>query len=123
MHPVFLSRSSSAIPLVLLTAKGLGPWTKEQPDNVKTLVDAAGFKAETGKVLLVHGADGTISQALVGLGEGKDGFVLASVPGALPAGDYALAEIPEGMNGETGSAVIGSVHLRRSAQHASSHTR
>lgn len=101
MHPVFLSRSSSAIPLVLLTAKGLGPWTKEQPDNVKTLVDAAGFKAETGKVLLVHGADGTISQALVGLGEGKDGFVLASVPGALPAGDYALAEIPEGMNGET----------------------
>ena len=101
MHPVFLSRSSSAIPLVLLTAKGLGPWTKEQPDNVKTLVDATGFKAETGKVLLVHGADGAIAQALIGLGEGKDGFVLASVPGALPAGDYALAEIPDGMNGET----------------------
>ncbi|OYW43003.1 MAG: leucyl aminopeptidase [Rhodobacterales bacterium 12-64-8] len=101
MHPIFLSPSSAAIPLVLLTAKGLGPWTKDQPDNVKTLVDATGFKAETGKVLLVHGADGTIAQALAGLGEGKDGFALASVPGSLPAGDYALADVPAGMNGET----------------------
>jgi len=101
MHPLFLSRSAAAIPLVLLTAKALGPWTKSQPDNVKTLVDAAGFKAEPGKVLLVHGAGGSISQALVGLGEGKDGFALASVPGALPAGDYALADVPAGMNGET----------------------
>lgn len=101
MHPTFLSRSSSAIPLVLLTAKGLGPWTKDQPDNVKRLVDAAGFKADTGKVLLVHGADGSIAQALIGLGEGKDGFALASVPGALPPGDYALGDVPAGMNGET----------------------
>ena len=67
MHAVFLSRSSAAIPLVPLTAKGLGPWTKDQPDNVKRLVDAAGFKADAGKALLVHGADGAIAQVLVGL--------------------------------------------------------
>jgi leucyl aminopeptidase len=105
MHPSLLSRSATATPLVLLTAKALGPWTKEQPDNVKTLVDAAGFKADAGRTLLVHGADGSISQVLVGLGEGKDGFALASVPGALPPGDYALEEVPAGMNGE--SLVLG----------------
>jgi hypothetical protein len=49
MHPALLPRSATAIPLVLLTAKALGPWTKEQPDNVKTLVDAAGFKADAGR--------------------------------------------------------------------------
>jgi leucyl aminopeptidase len=105
MHAAFLSRSSAAIPLVPLTAKGLGPWTKDQPDNVKRLVDAAGFKADAGKALLVHGADGAIAQVLVGLGEGKDSFVFAHLPGALPAGDYALSEIPEGLNGE--SVVLG----------------
>jgi leucyl aminopeptidase len=105
MHAAFLSRSSAAIPLVPLTAKGLGPWTKDQPDNVKRLVDAAGFKADAGKALLVHGADGAIAQVLVGLGEGKDSFVFAHLPGALPAGDYALNEIPEGLNGA--SVVLG----------------
>ncbi len=101
MHAAFLSSSSSAIPLVLLAAKALGPWTKEQPDNVKALVDAAGFKADAGKALLVHAADGSIAQVLAGLGEGKDSFALASLPGALPPGDYALGKVPAGMNGET----------------------
>ncbi len=87
--------------MVLVTAKGLGPWTKAQPDRVKRLVDTAGFRGDAGKVLLVHSAEGELESVLVGLGEGTDGFVLASVSAALPAGDYRLAEVPEGMNGET----------------------
>lgn len=101
MHPAFLANSPSAIPLVLLTSKALGPWTKDQPDAVKTLVDAAAFKADAGRVLLVHGADGAIARVLVGLGEGRDSFVLASLPGSLPPGDYSLDEVPSGLNGET----------------------
>lgn len=101
MHSAFLSRSASTIPLQLVTAKGLGPWTKGQDARVKVLVDAAGFKADAGKALLIPNNDGSIGTVLVGLGEGKDGFVLASLPGALPPGDYSLADIPEGMSGET----------------------
>jgi leucyl aminopeptidase len=101
MHPAFHNHPETAIPLVLLTSAGLGPWTQGQSDRVKRLVDAAGFRGDTGKVLLLHGEDGSLARVLVGLGEGTDGFVLASLPGVLPPGDYALGEVPAGMNGET----------------------
>lgn len=101
MHHAFVSRSASAVPLQLVTSKGLGPWTKGQDSRVKVMVDAAGFRGDAGKTLLILGAKGELERVLVGLGEGTDGFALASVPGALPAGDYALEEIPAGMNGET----------------------
>jgi leucyl aminopeptidase len=86
---------------VLATTKGLGPWTKDQPDRVKRLVDAAGFRAEAGRTLLLHDPDGGLERVLVGLGEGSDGFVLANLPASLPAGDYRLAEIPVGLDRET----------------------
>ncbi len=101
MHPAFVTRSASAVPLQLVTAKGLGPWTKGQDARVKVMVDAAAFRGDFGKTLLIHGANGELERVLVGLGEGTDGFALASLPGALPAGDYALEEIPAGLNGET----------------------
>jgi leucyl aminopeptidase len=101
MHSAFLFRSSSAVPLELVTAKGLGSWTKAQDDRIKVLVDAAGFRADAGKTLLVQAAGGAIEKVLVGLGEGTDGFVLAGLPGSLPAGDYALNEVPDGLSGET----------------------
>jgi len=101
MHSALLSRSTSAVPLELVTAKGLGPWTKEQDGRIKVLVDAAGFRADAGKVLLVPNADGAIEKAIVGTGDGSDGFVLASLPGSLPPGDYAVAGIPEGLDPET----------------------
>ena len=54
MHPAFVSRSAAAIPLQLVTAKGLGPWTKAQPARIKVMVDAAGFRGDTGKALFFH---------------------------------------------------------------------
>jgi leucyl aminopeptidase len=101
MHSAFLSRSTSAVPLELVTASGLGAWTKGQDTRIKVLVDAAGFRADAGKTLLVPGADGAIEMAIVGLGDGKDGFVLANLPGSLPAGDFALASVPDGLDPET----------------------
>lgn len=101
MHPAFVSGSSVAIPLVLVTAKGLGDWAKAQDARTKGVIEAAGFRGETGKVLLLHGGDGAIERVLVGLGDGTDGFALASVSGALPAGDYVLGDIPGELSGET----------------------
>src|SRR5262245_46865821 len=101
MHPAFLSRSSSAIPLELVTAKNLGAWTKTQDNRVKVLVDATAFRADGGKTLVVPNAEGAIEKVIVGLGDAPDAFALAGLPGSLPPGDYALSEVPEGLDGET----------------------
>jgi leucyl aminopeptidase len=101
MHSSFVARSSSAHPLELVTTKGLGPWTKTQDDRVKVLVDATAFRAEAGKTLVIPDASGGIGKVVVGIGEGTDGFVLASLPGALPPGDYALGEVPAALDAGT----------------------
>ena len=73
---------------------------KDERDNVvKTLspeqqawVDAAGFKASAGEVLLLPGADGDIAAALGGLGGAKDQsrgrFLAASLRAKLPEGSW-----------------------------------
>ncbi|HEV7691263.1 MAG TPA: leucyl aminopeptidase family protein [Hyphomonadaceae bacterium] len=101
MHPAFLAASSSAIPLELVTAKELGPWTKEQTGRIKTLVEATAFRADAGKTLTIPNAEGGIEKVIVGVGDASDGYVLASLPGSLPPGDYALGPIRNGMNAET----------------------
>lgn len=101
MHSAFLSRSTSAIPLELVTSKGLGPWTKEQDKRIKVLVDATAFRGDNGKALVVPGEGGEIERVIVGVGDASDGYVLANLPGSLPPGDYALGEIPKALNAET----------------------
>src|SRR5690606_18445983 len=46
------------------------------------------------------GPDGKIRMAVAGVGDGKDGLVLASLPGVLPPGDYVLGAVPDGLNPE-----------------------
>jgi leucyl aminopeptidase len=101
MHHAFLAKSASAIPLELVTSKGVGPWTKAQADRIRMLVDATAFRGDAGKTLLVPGADGSIEKVLVGVGDASDGFVLANLPGSLPPGDYALGVAPEGLKADT----------------------
>jgi leucyl aminopeptidase len=101
MHHAFFADTSSAIPLELVTSKGLGPWTKGQPERIRTLVDATAFRGDAGKALVIPSADGSIEKVIVGVGDGTDGFVLANLPGSLPPGDYALGAAPEGLKADT----------------------
>ncbi len=101
MHPAFLSHSTSAIPLDLVTAKGLGPWIKSQDDRMKALVDAVGFRAEAGKVLVAPARDGVVERVVAGVGDGVDGYVLAGVVGSVPGGDYVVSAMPQEMDAET----------------------
>jgi len=101
MHSAFLARSASAIPLELVTSKGLGPWTKEQDKRIKVLVDATAFRGDAGKALVAPSAGGEIEKVIVGVGDATDGYVVANLPGSLPPGDYALGEVPTGLNAET----------------------
>ncbi len=101
MHPAFAPRSASAIPLDLVPAGEAEGWLKAQDGRVQALKKAMSFKGEAGKVLIVPDAAGGLSRVLVGVGEGRDGFVTASLPGALPAGDYKLASVPPALPPET----------------------
>jgi leucyl aminopeptidase len=101
MHSALLVRSASAVPMELVTAGGLAVWATRQETRTKVLTDAMAFRAEAGRTLVVPGADGAIEKVVVGAGETADGFVLASLPGALPPGDYALVEVPDGFDAQT----------------------
>ncbi len=101
MHAAFAARSAGAIPIDLVASAGFADWLKGQDARIGRLAEAVGFKAEAGKTLTVQAADGAIERVVLGVGEGMDGFALASLPGALPPGTYALAEIPETLSAET----------------------
>ena len=101
MHAAFAARTAAAIPLELVTSAGVGPWTKTQDKKVKVLVDATAFRGDTGKVLVIPNAEGAIEKVVAGIGDGTDGFALASLPGTLPPGDYELVSVPEGLSAET----------------------
>ncbi len=98
MHSTFLRAAASAIPMDLVTAKDVGSWSKQQPDRVRLLADAIGFRGDAGKVCVIPNAEGEIERVAVGVGDGVDGFVLAGVHGALPPGDYHIASAPSAMN-------------------------
>lgn len=101
MHKAFVSRSPSSVPLHLVTVRGMGQWVEKQDRRIRALVHAAGFRGDAGKFLLLPDHEGETQGVLAGLGEGTDGFALAFLPGALPPGDYALEDMPDGMNAET----------------------
>ena len=64
---------------------------------------AAGFTGRAGQTCLLPDGAGGIAGALIGIGPASDGparerFALASVASALPAGDWRVAEWPEGVD-------------------------
>jgi leucyl aminopeptidase len=101
MHPAFAAKAASAVPLHLVAASALKDWLGGQDKRVKAVANAAGFKAEAGKVLLVSDADGRPERILAGAGEASDALMMAALPGALPPGDYILADWPKAMSVET----------------------
>lgn len=101
MHPAFLLPPAAPAPLRLIASARLEAWLRDQPEPLRRLAEAAGFRAEAGKAMPVYGPDGSLREVLVGLGEARDPFVLAHLPSALAPGDYALQEIPPGLDAES----------------------
>lgn len=62
------------------------------PEGARRFAEAAGFKGEAGKLLLVPAPDGGLSGALFGVAAGAraDAFAAGALPGLLPAGIWRL---------------------------------
>lgn len=53
-----------------------------------------GFKGQAGRILHLHGADGGLSGALLGLGDTPSPMQIGAAAAHLPSGDYRLAPCP-----------------------------
>ena len=75
------------------------------PQDARPFAEAAGFKAEAGKLLLLPGADGGVGGALFGVAEGAkaDAFACGALATQLPAGTWRL----EGAAGDLALAALG----------------
>ncbi|MBX3479091.1 MAG: leucyl aminopeptidase family protein [Caulobacter sp.] len=98
--PVIASSDERAIPLRAVTAEAWPDLLAARPASLGRLAETGGFKAGAGQLLLVHDDAGEIAEALFGLGAGDDAFAFRGLAARLPAGDYVLAEPPEGLKAE-----------------------
>ncbi|MXQ09395.1 leucyl aminopeptidase family protein [Alphaproteobacteria bacterium GH1-50] len=98
-HIRFADPTPDALPLHLVTKEAFKVWVSLLDAPLRAWVEASGFKANAGQVVLFPGPDGAVQGAVGGLGgevDRKRGrFHAARVRAALPAGTWALAnELP-----------------------------
>lgn len=98
MTSVFLSDDDAAIPVSLVTTKGLEDWLSANEGPLARLVKSAGFGAKAGEVVLAPDPDGAIARVVAGAGSAADPFCVAHLPKKLPVGSYRLDETPEGFD-------------------------
>ncbi|MBI1405569.1 MAG: leucyl aminopeptidase family protein [Caulobacter sp.] len=98
--PVIAASEERVIPLLAVTTQAWPDLLASRPVSLGRLAEIGGFKAGAGQLLLVHGEDGEVAEVLFGLGAGDDAFAFRGLAARLPAGDYALAETPEGLTAE-----------------------
>ena len=92
MHPSFVKSARSAIPLHAIAAKDAKAWLAKQKRS--GLAQAAGFGGAAGTLIALPDARGGIAAWVLGLGDAKDVFALATAAEKLPAGTYRLGEVP-----------------------------
>lgn len=98
------SRDATATPVWLLRSSRLKDWCDSHAGAAAAWVETSGFKAETGKVLLLPDGSGGAAGVLLGTGDGADPFVTGALPTVLPLRTYRFADL-DGIGAE--NAVLG----------------
>jgi leucyl aminopeptidase len=84
--PIGYTRDSAdALPLHVVTRSAFAEWRAAQPAAVAAWVDAQGFDGSTATALVVPNADGSITAAVLGVGDLLDPASYGHAPFALPA--------------------------------------
>ncbi len=94
MSLTFAPDTDDAIPLTVLDEDRFSEWLSDQAPAAQSWVAAQGFKAGLGSSLALPAADGSIAQAVVGIGSTKSRsrgrFALAAGAMKLPKGTYRI---------------------------------
>jgi leucyl aminopeptidase len=93
MHPSLAHNAKNAVPLHAVLAKDAKTWLARQ--RRAGLLIATGFTGAAGALAALPDAKGGIAAWVLGLGEGRDAFALATPAEKLPAGLYRLGEVPD----------------------------
>ena len=91
--------SATPIPVHAVLPKGLERFLAERGSAEARWLKSTGFAAKEGELVLVPDSEGAIGSVVLGLGAGRDPHALALCTERLPAGLYALGEIPDGFGG------------------------
>jgi leucyl aminopeptidase len=83
-------RGEAAHILLPLAADGFEGWLKDQPAQVRTLAEAARFKAKPGELLILPGRKDGEWSAVFGAAKTAGPWDLAAVTQKLPAGTYRI---------------------------------
>ena len=84
----YTDASATARPLHVLERAQLAAWRATQSSAVNAWIDAQGFAAGAGSLLLLPGDDG-LAGAVIGIGDALDPYAYAHAPFGLPAGGLA----------------------------------
>jgi len=99
MHPALVRRAKHAVPLHAVLQKDLKAWLARRGPRDSHWLSQAGFVARSGELLPVPDAKGAVGSVVLGLGKGGDPLALAQFSESLPAGTYALGDVPEDVGG------------------------
>lgn len=99
MHHALVRRAKQATPLHAVTQDALKAFLAHRKPEEARWLNAAGFAAKAGELQLLADARGGLAAAVLGLGKGEDTLALAAFSEALPAGTYALGDVPEALGG------------------------
>jgi len=93
-------KDGAPTPIHCLYESELAAFVEARPSFVKGFVALEDFKAKAGQVLVLPTPQGAVDRVLLGLGSrGKaEAMLFRALPGRLPAGDYRLAAVPEGLD-------------------------
>ncbi len=93
IHLPLVEAASQAVPITAVTSEGLEAWEGTQSESVKAWLTAMAFEADAGQVCIISSAEGALARAVVGLGNGQDGWAAGRLSTALPVATYYLDEI------------------------------
>ena len=97
MSDALLDAAEAAIPIEALTDTGLAAAIDRLGGQAAGLAETEGFKAKAGQTFKLPGGDGRTGRVLLGLGAQPEADAFRAAAGRLPAGDYRLEAVPEGL--------------------------
>ena len=87
------------VPLHAVLAKDLERFLGTVSDSQARWLKATGFGAKDGELQFIPGEAEPVAAVVLGLGAGRDPFALALFSERLPAGRYALGQVPQKFGG------------------------